>query len=86
MSTELMPGYKQTEVGVIPEDWGVMSLVELAKVRSGITKNSKKEVGNPILVHYLRVANVQDGYLDLSEMSTIQVNLNDIPRYAVLPD
>ena len=25
----LPPGYKQTEVGVIPEDWGIKSLFEL---------------------------------------------------------
>ena len=78
-------GYKQTEVGVIPEDWEVKQLVELAKVRSGIAKNSNKTISNPVLVHYLRVANVQDGYLDLFEMSMIEVNREDITRYAVLP-
>jgi type I restriction enzyme S subunit len=27
---ELKPGYKQTEVGVIPEDWAVQKLREIA--------------------------------------------------------
>jgi type I restriction enzyme S subunit len=31
------PGYKQTEVGVIPEDWGVKPLGELASIATGNT-------------------------------------------------
>jgi restriction endonuclease S subunit len=82
---ETKPGYKQTEVGVIPKEWEVRSLVDIAEIRSGIAKNSNIAVSNPVLVHYLRVANVQDGFLDLSEMSKIRMNINDIKRYAVLP-
>jgi hypothetical protein len=26
---EVRPGYKQTELGVIPDDWGIESLVDL---------------------------------------------------------
>ena len=32
---ELKAGYKQTEVGVIPEDWGVSPLGELALIERG---------------------------------------------------
>jgi len=32
---ELKPGYKQTEVGVIPEDWEIKKLGELARFRTG---------------------------------------------------
>lgn len=32
---ELKPGYKQTEVGVIPEDWDVKALGEVARFRTG---------------------------------------------------
>ena len=82
---ELRPGYKQTEVGVIPEDWEVSPLLNVSKIRTGIAKNSNLSVSNPVMVHYLRVANVQDGFLDLSEMSEIRVSRNDLKRYAVLP-
>ena len=82
---ETKSGYKQTEVGVIPKEWEVRPLVDIAEIRSGIAKNSNIAVSNPVLVHYLRVANVQDGFLDLSEMSKIRMNINDIKRYAVLP-
>jgi type I restriction enzyme S subunit len=38
---ELMPGYKQTEVGVIPEDWEVHVLGEFGKFKNGINKGSE---------------------------------------------
>ena len=38
---ELKPGYKQTEVGVIPEDWDVVLLDSVAKRGSGHTPNKK---------------------------------------------
>ncbi len=84
-NSQLKGGYKQTEVGVIPEDWNIVTLISLAEIKSGIAKNSNAFVSNPVLVHYLRVANVQDGFLDLSEMSQLRVNRDDIKRYAVLP-
>ncbi len=38
---ELRPGYKQTEVGVIPEDWNMSLLDSLAKRGSGHTPDKK---------------------------------------------
>lgn len=81
----MTPGYKHTEVGVIPEEWTVSRLRDLAEIRSGVAKNSNVAVNDPIRVHYLRVANVQDGFLDLSEMSTLEISRNDLKRYAVAP-
>lgn len=37
MSAGVRAGYKQTEVGVIPEDWGVKRIAEIATVGSGGT-------------------------------------------------
>ena len=85
MSAGLRVGYKQTEVGVIPEDWAVSGLAQLADIRGGIAKNENVAVSDPVSVHYLRVANVQDGYLSLSEMSKIQLSRKDLARYTVLP-
>jgi type I restriction enzyme S subunit len=82
---ELKPGYKQTEVGVIPEDWEVRRLSDLAKIRSGIAKNSNASLSNPVTVPYLRVANVQDGFLDLGEVSSISIGRDDLERYLLRP-
>ena len=38
---EVKPGYKQTEVGVLPEDWRSVPLSELGKFKNGINKNSE---------------------------------------------
>ena len=85
MSADLRPGYKQTEVGVIPEAWDVKPLSRSAEIRGGIAKNSNVVASDPIAVHYLRVANVQDGFLDLAEMSTIELSRYDLARYTVFP-
>ena len=82
---ELKPGYKQTEVGVIPEDWEVRRLSDLATIRSGIAKNSNASLSNPVSVPYLRVANVQDGFLDLGEVSSISIGQDDLERYLLRP-
>ena len=81
----MTPGYKLTEVGIIPGDWGVAYLKEVAQIRSGVAKNANAVVSDPVSVHYLRVANVQDGHLDLTEMSQIVLPKADLTRFAVLP-
>ena len=38
---EVRPGYKMTEVGVIPEEWEVVSLgAEVAQLEAGVSVNS----------------------------------------------
>ncbi len=78
-------GYKTTEVGVIPEDWEVRPLSAVADIRGGIAKNANTTISDPISVHYLRVANVQDGFLSLGEMSRIELSRGDLLRYKVQP-
>ena len=59
----------------------VAPLGDLADVRSGVTKGRKLGSKETVEVPYLRVANVQDGYLDLSKVKTIEVLPQDIERY-----
>jgi len=47
-------------------------LGEISDIASGVTKGQNYNGRKTVEVPYLRVANVQDGYLDLSEMKTIQ--------------
>ncbi len=69
---EVNPGYKQTEVGTIPEDWHPTTIGDLAiKVGSGITpkggSSRYKEYGRP----FVRSQNVGWGTLLLSELAYI---------------
>lgn len=59
-------------------------LRDVAQVRTGIAKSEDRKVSNPISVNYLRVANVQDGYLDLRELKTITIEKAQLERYRLL--
>ena len=56
-----------------PACWGRSRLSEIAEIAGGITKDSKKQELAGEELPYLRVANVQRGYLNLTEMKTIRV-------------
>lgn len=60
---------------VTPADCKWTTLGEIAEIVGGVTKDSKRQ-SDPSLVEmpYLRVANVQRGYLDLREVATIRVS------------
>ncbi len=59
------------ELPGLPEGWGWVKLEELCDLMGGVTKGRNLEGKKKISLPYLRVANVQDGYLDLSEMKYI---------------
>jgi type I restriction enzyme S subunit len=76
------PGYRLTKLGWIPEEWEVRKLSQIAEVQTGIQKGAKQN-GKSIRLPYLRVANVQDGYLDLNEVKTIEVPQDKVDRYSL---
>lgn len=57
----------------VDAEWQRLTLHDIADVVGGITKDTKKQDSNDEEVPYLRVANVQRGYLDLREIKTIRV-------------
>lgn len=59
----------------------IAHLGTLGEIVSGVTKGQKIRGGHIVEVPYLRVANVQDGFLDLSEVKTIHVSATDVQRY-----
>ena len=81
--TKGLPGrhkkFKQSDIGAVPEEWEVVLLSEIAELQTGVAKGKKPD--DAVELPYLRVANVQDGYVDLSEMKTILVEQNAITRY-----
>jgi type I restriction enzyme, S subunit len=69
---EVKPGYKQTEVGQIPEDWNRTTIREIAtKIGSGVTPTGGsrryKEYGRP----FVRSQNVGWGRLQLDDLAFI---------------
>lgn len=75
--------FKKTEIGEMPEEWPVARLNEVASVQTGIAKNTKQSGGHLVTVPYIRVANVQDGYVDLSEVKNVQVEQSALNRFAL---
>jgi type I restriction enzyme, S subunit len=66
---------------MIPSEWNIVPLASVAEVRTGISKSNQRRLAVPVQIPYLRVANVQDGYLDLSEIKSINVEQHDVTRY-----
>ena len=50
----------------------------MASIASGVTKGRKFNGQPTVIVPYIRVANVQDGFLDLSEIKTIEALPSDV--------
>jgi len=68
-SRELKPAYKQTEVGMVPEDWEVCSLGDIVtKVGSGITPRGGEKVYKKEGRPFLRSQNVGWGHLLLDDI------------------
>ena len=58
-------------------------LRDVAAIASGATKGRRIDPHCAIEVPYLRVANVQDGFLNLSEIKTISIRRGEESRYAL---
>jgi type I restriction enzyme, S subunit len=67
-------------------NWSWTTLGEIADIVGGVTKDAKRQ-NDPSFVEvpYLRVANVQRGYLDLSEITTIRVPEDKARALALRP-
>lgn len=78
-SAEEAPGqFNAIKFGILPSTWAVIPLGDCAEIVSGITLSSKSQACNGILVPYLRVANVQDGHIDLTDLKYIRVSQADL--------
>ena len=61
--------------------WEIEPLNANTEIVSGVTKGKKYKDSILKEVPYMRVANVQDGHLDLSEIKTIEVTESEIRQY-----
>ena len=69
---------------MIPEGWKRVPLETVADVRSGVAKG-KSGLKDPITVPYLRVANVQDGHINLNEVKSLEIERHQLERYSLMP-
>lgn len=67
---------------MLPNNWICRPLHEVAEVRTGLAKG-KTGLEDPIELPYLRVANVQDGHIDVTEVKTIAVERRHVERYTL---
>lgn len=72
-------------LGEVPAHWCVTRLKFAATVQTGVAKGKDNSGKETIEVPYLRVANVQDGYLDLDDVATIEIPSKDLARYSLKP-
>ena len=69
-------------IGDIPAEWRKTQLRHCAAIKSGISLGKKYEKTDSLVERsYLRVANVQDGYVDLSVLTTIEVTQDEDLKY-----
>lgn len=64
-----------------PRGWHVRRLDEVADVGSGLTLGKDVSGTKCVELPYLRVANVQDGRLDLFSIKTVRVPVGDVDRF-----
>lgn len=63
--TDVKPGYKLTDVGVIPEDW---NLTPLGKLVHSVEYGSAAKSGTKGTIPVLRMGNLQDGKIDWKDL------------------
>ena len=71
-------------IGKVPEDWKVTQLRHCASIRSGITLGKTYSKDTELFeMPYLRVANVQDGYVDTNDTAILRVSKDEIEKYSL---
>jgi type I restriction enzyme S subunit len=76
---ELKPGYKQTEVGVIPEDWDVSTVGREFEIKLGKMLDAERNTGGP--KPYLGNKAIQWGRIDFNDLPTVPMTRADIESY-----
>lgn len=85
-SGELTAGWRQgrglqTQTTTLPEGWSVRELGEISEIQGGIQVGKRRtETAKLVEVPYLRVANVQRGWLNLDEVKSISVTESERDR------
>ena len=82
---EVRPGYKQTEVGVIPEDWVVQSLKNSTEESRPISYGIVQTGPNiPNGIPCLRVVDIDDGRINKTDLISTSKQISDSYRRTAL--
>ena len=68
-------------LGEVPAHWEVRPLKSTSDLQTGLTLGKRYEGEAVTTRPYLRVANVQDGYLALDDISEVEVSVRDAARF-----
>lgn len=76
------PGYKQSEIGVIPEEWEVLAVRQMGEVITGkaLAANAPGKQ-RP----YLRTKNVFDGRIDIEDVLSMPMSDDQFTQFQVRP-
>ena len=65
------------------DQWPRLALDDIAEIRSGVTLG-RRLTGKTVRLPYLRVANVQDGHLNLSEIKDVEVLEHEVEKWRLI--
>ncbi len=68
----------------LPVGWEWARLGEIVLISSGVTLGRKTAIPTPVSLPYLRVANVQRWYLNLSSMKEVVIDQSELSRFQLL--
>jgi type I restriction enzyme S subunit len=77
---ELKPGYKQTEVGIIPEEWDVCPVRKKGEV---VTGKALAVNASGMQRPYLRTKNVFDGRIDIDDVLTMPMTDEQFAKFRI---
>lgn len=69
----------------LPRGWVLARLDHWCEIAGGVAKGRKTGGKSTVALPYLRVANVKAGYLALDEVKKIEVTVDEVDRYSLLP-
>ena len=68
-----------------PKEWPTLPLNEVSEVISGVAKGRQLSGDDLIELPYMRVGNVKDGHLDLSEVKTMEIKRSEVEKLRIEP-
>ena len=77
-TTTEIASQEKYELPNTPESWYLVRLCQVAEIGSGMSVSARRKFKDPMEVPYLRVANVQRGVLDLSEIKHMRIEKSQL--------